>query len=194
MGTPPLAGDSTSSVDEEASSSTGGDASTSAAEGTSNSSGDGSTGPGTVTASATSGGSSTSGGGSTSADACEQFQTELTVDWAIDCTGADGSVTTPPMPAGNYRLTALEGGGTEFPPPWDPPESGWTYIVQCDEVEFEMVRAPGLYDNAAQAFANLASTTEDFVWPGGTLTCAQRDTNCGNNDGFVHFRLELLCP
>lgn len=148
---------------------------------------------GAAVATGGSGSEATGSATSTSGSDCEQVSATLAVDWAEDCTGADGSVSTPNLPPGKYRATALSGGGTETAPPWDVPEEGWTYKIQCTDLELDDIRADGLYASAEEAFANINVTTQDFDWPGGVLTCANHDTNCANNDGVVRFQVDLLC-
>lgn len=139
------------------------------------------------------GSSGSSPTGSSSSGCGELFSATIYIDWAADCTGADGFVVTPDMPPGKYLATAVDGGGTEFPPPWDPPDSGWAYILQCTGIEFNQIRTTSLYENAAEAFANIQATNEEFSWEGGDLTCALQDTNCANNQGFTQVLVEQLC-
>ncbi|MEM6989744.1 MAG: hypothetical protein AAF721_04585 [Myxococcota bacterium] len=121
----------------------------------------------------------------------------MSVSYANDCHGdtAFGEETLRALPAGHYRATARPSGGTEFPPPWDPPESGWVWIVRCGGFEPTMMRTPGgnLYVNADAAFSALISETEEFDHPGGDFTCWIDDGNCENNSGSVDFDVALVC-
>ncbi len=119
---------------------------------------------------------------------------EMYVDWLSDCS-TDGSITvTADLPAGRYRVTALDSGGTVWSTA-SPPTRGWYYRIECTNLSAPTVATPSgiYYANAATAFASLMSTTEDVDFAGGTLVCRKVDSACVDNSGGARFRLERLC-
>jgi len=122
------------------------------------------------------------------------LETELYVDWRTHCS-TDGSLrVTADLPAGMYRVTAVNSGGTV----WGsaaPPTRGWYYRIECENLVAPTVATPSgiYYANAATAYASLMSTTEDVDFAGGTLVCRKIDSACTDNSGGVRFRLERLC-
>lgn len=121
----------------------------------------------------------------------------LSVSFSTDCHGDNvfGDQSLEDLPAGRYRVTALPSGGTIYPPPWDPPDSGWIWDVWCNTYNPETMRTPpgALYSNANVAYGNLMADSEEFDHPGGDFTCWIDDGICENNSGEVSFEVELAC-
>lgn len=126
---------------------------------------------------------------------CTLRQTMM-VDWVAHCgTAADG-YTLPDLPAGTYVATPVPSAGTLWLPPFDPPDTGYFYEIQCaDGVLLDQLRTPpGLrYGSVASAFANLQADSQSFDFAGGDLTCYRTDDTCADNDGVVVFDVELVC-
>lgn len=127
---------------------------------------------------------------------CTLRQTMM-VDWVAHCgTAADG-YTLPDLPAGTYVATPVQSAGTLWLPPFDPPDTGYFYEIQCaNGVLLDQLRTPpGLrYSTVASAFANLQADSQMFDFAGGDLTCYRTDDTCADNDGVVVFDVELVCP
>lgn len=125
------------------------------------------------------------------------YTTEVYVDWLDDCQPEFPPVTVPDVPAGTYRVTALESAGTVWAPPWSPPTRGWFYEIDCPgfSVPATLGTPPGTrYATAAEAFDNLETTTATATWSGGDLECRRYDPSCLDDDGGVRFRIDLQCP
>jgi len=127
------------------------------------------------------------------------FTARMEIDAVDNCWSSTmfaNNVVIMDVPMGTYRATAVQSGWAGFPPPWNPPDTGWTWYAECIGVTFQQLRTPGQerYANASQAFSNLLATTEDFQWLGGDFSCGRQDTVCDDNMGSVIFDIDLMCP
>lgn len=122
---------------------------------------------------------------------------ELYVDWLAHCS-TDGSsgLDVPGLPAGDYRITALESAQTVWDPPHSPPSNGWFWRFPCAGISVPTVQTPPstYYATEAEAFAALMATTEIASFAGGTLRCAVLDSACTDNHGGARFAIERVCP
>jgi cysteine-rich repeat protein len=127
------------------------------------------------------------------------FTARIEIDAVDNCwstTPHANDVVIEDVPAGRYLATAVQSAWTAWPPPWNPPETGWSYFSLCVGFELTQLRTPPdtRYGNANQAYANLMAYTEEFDFPGGSLSCGRQDTTCIDNQGRVIFDVSLLCP
>lgn len=126
-----------------------------------------------------------------------QLRQEVYVDWVAHCsTDGSASLELPGLPAGDYRVTALESAQTVWNPPYSPPATGWFWRFACAGLSVPSVATPSgmRYATETDAFAALTATTEVASFEGGTLRCATTDSNCTDNHGGSRFALERVCP
>lgn len=93
----------------------------------------------------------------------------------------------PPLPPGNYRITAEAGGGRVAK------ASGFGWRAACDGLDFGAMFVPFKEPSADAAFAALPVTQVDSPYPGGVLRCGIIDTICSDNLGGADFSVHLLC-
>jgi hypothetical protein len=123
---------------------------------------------------------------------------EVTIDWLVNCRGPGGGNTPTrieALPAGAYRVTALDSGATV----WSSvslPSQGYFYRISCDNLSVPSLATPAgtYYANAASAFAALPTTTAQVTFGGGALICSLDDNPCSDNRGNIRFQLEHICP
>ena len=124
------------------------------------------------------------------------FSYTLDVDWLTNCPSTLEGVVVPDLPAGDYRAVALGGGGAVWSPPHDPPNTGYSWMVECAGISLPSLRTPAgiYYATPDEALANLIVTSEAFTHAGGDLICYRPDSACIDNVGGVSFRVEPACP
>lgn len=117
---------------------------------------------------------------------------EVEIDWKNDCaTGSAAAVVKASgLPAGTYRLTALDSGATVFPSPTEQ----WSWSISCEGLSPENLHTDTYYPSAADAFANLVAYQEDVPFAGGDLVCGIQDDPCSDNRGSIRFRMAFLHP
>ena len=126
------------------------------------------------------------------------FRTDVSIPWYDACQGPDHTasvVRVPAVPAGNYQVTALGGGGIV----WSSvslPSTGWAWYITCENFAVPGLSTPSgtYYATAAAAFSALPSTTSSAPFTGGDLRCYFVDSACSDNRGGVSFRMERTCP
>lgn len=124
-------------------------------------------------------------------------QWSVSVDWVTDCAVAPGAsvVKIEDLPPGTYRALARPSAATVWAPPWNPPQTGFSYVVPCEGLGLGQMRTPPstFYGSADQAFANLLALEEGFSWSGGALRCGLADQNCADNTGRIAFDVVSSC-
>ena len=123
---------------------------------------------------------------------------QLTIDSRINCNSQPSpnsdSATLANLPAGTYMATAVNSAWNAYDTA-NPPDTGWTYFTPCDGMDLQQMRTPDgvRYSTPAEAFGAILTTSEEFQFAGGSISCSRVDNNCSDNQGAVIFNVSLVC-
>jgi cysteine-rich repeat protein len=116
--------------------------------------------------------------------------TPITIDYLSNCAeNVSDWPVGPTFPAGEYRITAIGGGGAVKV---GPDYYGW--LVQCDDLDLTEMSAPFVHASPQDAFQALPTKQVVRAYPGGPLRCGLQDIACEDNSGAVSLSFAPQCP
>ncbi|HEY0136810.1 MAG TPA: hypothetical protein VGB85_22165 [Nannocystis sp.] len=115
--------------------------------------------------------------------------TPITINYLLNCAeNVDDWPLGPVFPAGEYRITAVGGGGAVKE---GPDYYGW--LVQCDGLDITEMSVPFVYASPQDAFQALPTKKIVRAYPGGPLRCGLQDIACEDNSGAVSLSFAPEC-